>query len=140
MPEAKIRGQKREAVFARAGYRCEYCQTPVELAIQPFVTEHIIPLAKGGNNNLENLACACGGCNGHKSDKVDANDPVEDVRYRLYNPRADEWYEHFAWDANFTHVVGITGIGRATADTLRLNRPGLVNIRRLMILGGLHPL
>jgi len=139
MPDPRIRGQKREAVFARAGYRCEYCQTPIDFAIQPFVAEHIMPVVRGGKSNLENLACACGGCNGHKSDKVDASDPVEDIRYRLFNPRTDVWYEHFAWSADFTHVVGITGIGRASSDALHLNRPGLVNIRRLMVLGGVHP-
>jgi len=140
MAEPRIRGRKREVVFARAGYRCEYCLTPIDFAIQPFVTEHILPVVRGGKSTLENLACACGGCNGHKSDKIDAADPVEEIQYRLFNPRMDVWHEHFAWNADFTHIVGITGIGRATADALRLNRPGLVNIRRLMILGGVHPL
>jgi len=40
MPDSRIRGKKRDAVFAAAGFRCEYCQTPIEFTIQPFVVEH----------------------------------------------------------------------------------------------------
>ena len=139
MPDIKIRGKKRNEVFARAEYRCEYCLTPIDFAIQPFVTEHIMPLIKGGKSTLDNLACACGGCNGHKFDKTEATDPAEGLTCRLYNPRTDVWHEHFAWNADFTRVIGLSALGRATVDALQLNRLGLVNIRRLMVLGGVHP-
>ena len=139
MAEPKIRGRKRDEVFARAGYRCEYCLTPIDFAIQPFVAEHIIPFVKGGKSTLDNLACACGGCNSHKYDKTEATDPAENTSHPLYNPRTDTWNVHFTWNADFTQIIGLTAIGRATVAALHLNRTGLVNIRRLMVLGGEHP-
>ena len=139
MPETRVRGRTRNAVFERAKHRCEYCQTPVAYAIQPFVTEHIIPIARGGKSILDNLASACGGCNAFKYDKTEALDPAEGLLCPLFNPRIDVWLEHFTWDADFTRIIGLTSVGRATVGALRLNREGLVNIRRLLVLGGEHP-
>ncbi len=139
MPDSRIRGKKRDAVFAAADFRCEYCQTPIEFTIQPFVVEHIVPLIRGGKSSIDNLACACGGCNGHKYDKIEAVDPAENILCPLFNPRTDMWAKHFSWNADFTQIIGITAIGRATVNALHLNRAGLVNIRRLMVLGGVHP-
>jgi hypothetical protein len=139
MPDFRVRGKKRDVVFTRANHRCEYCQTPIQYAIQPFVVEHILPVVYGGTSDLDNLACACGGCNGHKYDKTDAPDPAENLTQPLFNPRINEWQEHFTWNADFTQIIGLSAIGRATVIALHLNRAGLVNIRRLMVLGGEHP-
>ena len=139
MPEGRVRGRVRDAVFKRAGYRCEYCRTPMAYTIQPFVAEHIIPVAKGGKSVMDNLACACGGCNGHKYAKIEAFDPAEAILVPLYNPRGNIWYQHFTWNADFTQIIGLTPIGRASVEALQLNRAGLMNIRRLMVLGGEHP-
>jgi len=139
MPDSRVRGKKRDAVFENADFRCEYCQTPIEYTIQPFVVDHILPVNRGGKNSMDNLACACGGCNGHKYDKIDATDPTENKLYPLFNPRTESWDKHFIWNADFTQVIGITAIGRATVAALQLNRAGLLNIRRLLVLGGEHP-
>ncbi|WNZ24154.1 mitochondrial large ribosomal subunit protein uL30m [Leptolyngbya sp. NK1-12] len=34
------------------------------------------------------------------------------------------WSEHFAWSEDTTLIIGLTPIGRATVQTLRLNRAG----------------
>jgi hypothetical protein len=36
-------------------------------------------------------------------------------------------------------VRGRTARGRATVDALRLNRPELINLRRILLLVGEHP-
>lgn len=36
-------------------------------------------------------------------------------------------------------AIGLTPIGRATVETLRLNRTGVVNLRQLLIATGQHP-
>jgi 5-methylcytosine-specific restriction endonuclease McrA len=48
-------------------------------------TEHIIPVAKGGSDDEENLWLACPICNGHKSNKTDAIDPETGNRIPLFN-------------------------------------------------------
>jgi hypothetical protein len=46
---------------------------------------------------------------------------------RLFNPRTDDWQEHFTMEGFV--IVGRTTVGRATVDALRMNRPLLVAIR-----------
>lgn len=66
--------------------------------IDPFVAEHIHPVAKGGSTIAENLAFACIGCNGYKQDKTEAFDGVSQATAPLYHPRTDRWHDHFTWN------------------------------------------
>ena len=79
--------EEQEEIIGRAQSLCEYCLTPVEYAVQPFVFEHVIPVSRDGETTLDNLAFACGGCNGHKYNKIEAIDPVEKVIVPLFHPR-----------------------------------------------------
>lgn len=58
----------------------------------------------------------------------------------LFNPRQQLWQEHFAWNADYTIVIGLTSVGRATITVLHLNRQGLMNLRRALFALGAHPL
>jgi hypothetical protein len=107
--------------------------------MQPFSVEHVVPRSRGGTTREENLAWSCQGCNNHKYTRTEATDPVDGVVVLLYNPRIHRWREHFTWSADATQVLGLTPIGRATVVALRLNREGLVNLRRLLFNEGLHP-
>ena len=126
-------------VAERAGHLCEYCRTRDEFSASSFCIEHIIPQAAGGSAHLVNLAFACGGCNGHKSDKQMALDPATGELVRLFNPRKQAWETHFAWSANTWLVVGLTPVGRATVQALQLNRTPLVNLRRVLRAAREHP-
>ncbi|MEF3075192.1 HNH endonuclease [Methylobacter sp. Wu1] len=58
--------ETRERIFARDNYTCQYCgSTNVDLQC-----DHILPLAKGGSNEDDNLVAACVVCNRDKSDKL----------------------------------------------------------------------
>ncbi|MEO1300160.1 MAG: HNH endonuclease, partial [Cyanobacteria bacterium J06636_16] len=103
----------------------------VKFSPDPFSIEHIIPLSRGGTNDLDNLALACQGCNNHKYIQTDAYDPISGVKVSLYNPRFHNWQEHFTWNQDFTLLLGLTPTGRATVDRLQLNREGVVNLRRV---------
>lgn len=46
-------------VAERANHRCEYCHAPEVVFNFPFEVEHIIPIAKRGKTDLDNLALAC---------------------------------------------------------------------------------
>ncbi len=129
----------KQFVFERAGHLCEYCLSPMAFSLQPYVGEHIIPTVKDGTDDVDNLASACGGCNGHKYIKTEALDPITRKKVPLYHPRAMIWREHFMWSDDFLHILGITDIGRATEQALYLNRSGVVNIRRILLLDGKHP-
>jgi hypothetical protein len=106
---------------------------------ESFVVEHIIPSARGGQTVPDNLALSCSGCNGHKYDRGESYDAVSETTAPLFHPRQHKWSDHFTWSEEYSHVVGLTPTGRAPAATLHLNREGVVNIRRLLLLVGLHP-
>ena len=129
----------RMVVRERAGRRCEYCQSQERFSNSPFVVEHILPQALGGATLLDNLAYACAGCNGHKAIKSAARDPVTGELSPLFHPRRQQWREHFRWDESVTIIEGTTAEGRATVMALQLNRTPLVNLRRVLRLGGEHP-
>jgi 5-methylcytosine-specific restriction endonuclease McrA len=139
MPEPQISSRQRKLVAERAKHCCEYCQSQARFAIQPFSVEHILPKSLGGQATLGNMALACQGCNNHKYNKVEARDPVTGALVPLYHPRQHRWEDHFVWNEDYTLIMGTTPTGRATVEALRLNRQGLVNLRRVLYAMGEHP-
>ncbi len=88
----------------------------------------------------ENLACSCQGCNNHKGIRTQGRDPETDTIAPLFHPRQHLRREHFAWNEDYTQLIGLTPTGRATVIVLHLNREGLINLRKLLIATGQHPL
>lgn len=107
--------------------------------MDPFSVDHVQPWSAGGATEEQNLAWACLGCNAYKQDSLRAIDPASGSDSVLFNPRKDRWPEHFAWSDDRTRVVGLTPAGRATVHLLRLNREGLLNLRRALTHIGQHP-
>lgn len=130
---------KRKAVAERARHLCEYCFSQRRYSPDSFSVEHIRPKSKKGSDKLENLALACQGCNNFKSDKISAFDPLSGRKIPLYNPRKDVWEKHFAWNEDFSEIVGLTAKGRATVRLLKLNREEVINLRKILRLFGEHP-
>ncbi len=56
----------RDEVFARDGYTCQYCGDR-GTSLQ---CDHIIPVSRGGSNDLTNLQTACKKCNQSKHNKT----------------------------------------------------------------------
>jgi HNH endonuclease len=139
MAEPRLNAQQREAVTRRARGCCEYWLSQELYSPDPFSVEHIIPLARGGTHDLENLAWSCQGCNSRKYVTIEALDQVTGQTVPLYHPRRDRWLEHFAWNEDDTLIIGLTPTGRATEEKLQLNRLGVVNLRRVLSLMDLHP-
>jgi hypothetical protein len=130
----------RAAVRKRANNCCEYCRSQAAFSHDPFSAEHIYPTIKGGKDELENLAWSCLGCNFHKYKATDAFDLVSGEAVPLFHPRKDDWFFHFRWSEDFSLLIGLTPIGRATIQRLKLNREGLVNLRAVLYEVGKHPL
>ena len=139
MSERRLTAEERQLVLARARGCCEYCRSQERFAAQPFSVEHIQPRSQQGETSPENLALACQGCNNHKYTKTRGIDPVTDEAVPLFHPRRQRWRDHFAWNEDYTLIIGLTPAGRATIETLRLNREGLVNLRRVLYAVGQHP-
>lgn len=139
MTEIRLGSELKRQVAERAHGCCEYCRSQVRFAMQSFSIEHIDPAPDGERDGPENLALACQGCNNHKYKKTRASDPIGGESVPLFHPRKQIWRDHFAWNEDCTLIVGLTPCGRATVEALRLNRPGLVNLRRILFAAGEHP-
>lgn len=57
---------ERLLVYNKSKGRCSICGNFVPF--DDFTVDHIIPLAKGGTNEMKNLQCTCGICNRIKQD------------------------------------------------------------------------
>ncbi len=127
----------RREVVQRARERCEYCGLAQAGQEATFHTDHVTPVAAGGETILDNLALACVSCSLRKGARQRAADPVDGREVELFNPRRDAWTKHFAW--NGTEVIAQTPTGRCTIAVLQLNRPAVRAIRFEELLRGRHP-
>lgn len=129
----------RRMVRARSRGICEYCRSLEDYSPQSFCVEHIAPRVAGGETSVENLAYSCQGCNAHKATRTTAQDHLTGEHAKLFDPRRMIWREHFHWSDDYSKIVGITPTGRASEQALHLNRPGLINLRRVLYALGKHP-
>ncbi len=130
--EAKIRQQ--------ANNRCGYCLNPQALTAYKLEIEHLYPKALGGETVEGNLWLACSGCNGHKALKTRTVDPLTRKTVRLFNPRTQDWREHFEFSQDKVEIIGKTACGRATVVSLQLNNFYQRTARRAWVEAGLFPL
>ncbi len=68
-PRIRIPPSVREYVFQRDQYQCQSCGLTNET--KTLNVDHIIPLAKGGSNDISNLQTLCSSCNQSKKDHLD---------------------------------------------------------------------
>jgi len=101
--------------------------------------DHLVPRSLGGPTIEGNLWLACSLCNDHKNNRFLIVDPETGINVRIFNPRRQEWAEHFVWSEGATRIDGTTATGRATVAALHMNRPSLVLARRLWVAAGWHP-
>lgn len=106
-------------VRTRAGLRCEYCRLPERYYTELFQIEHIVARSHGGGDDHHNLALACRHCNLHKGTNLSGIDPLTSRLTRLFNPRTDNWAEHFTIQRGV--VCGLTAVGRTTVSVLNMN-------------------
>ena len=100
-----IPGHLRHKVFQRDGYRCVECgATNKETTLE---IDHIIPVSKGGTNDINNLQTLCKACNRAKSATIWDNKPIglNINQLRLVSKLSNEgillwWYLFDRFDAN----------------------------------------
>jgi 5-methylcytosine-specific restriction endonuclease McrA len=81
-------------LFARDGYRCQYCNRHrSELRGREFLTrDHVVPLSRGGNNFWKNVVTACSPCNNRKGNHL----PAEVGMFPVHRP-AEPNYVELVW-------------------------------------------
>jgi hypothetical protein len=124
-------------VTNRANGCCEYCHFPASFSELPFQIDHIVARQHGGKATAENLALACCWCNRYKGPNLSGIDPVTEFVVCLFHPRTQMWDTHFTWRGAL--IVGKTDVGRATVQTLNLNRADAVAVRALLMTEGVYP-
>ncbi|MCC3407377.1 MAG: HNH endonuclease [Microcoleus sp. PH2017_10_PVI_O_A] len=110
----------RRYIEERASYRCEYCLLGISLSFFPHEVDHIIALKHGGTTDADNLALACWRCNRYKGTDLGSFDPQTSAFSFLFNPRTQNWPEHFTLDDDAL-IIGLTPEGRTTVNLLQLN-------------------
>ena len=65
-----LSGKTRLDVMERDDYKCQMCGRTVEDGIKLHI-DHIVPVSKGGSNDMSNLQVLCHECNLAKHDRVD---------------------------------------------------------------------
>lgn len=139
MSRSRVSAEVRERVRRAAAEHCGYCLSRQEYVLGRLQFEHIIPSAKGGTDDEDNLWLACSLCNSYKGTQTESIDPLTGAAVTLFNPRLDAWADHFRWTDKGALIEGITPCGRATVIALQLNNVLAVTVRRGWIRAGWHP-
>jgi 5-methylcytosine-specific restriction endonuclease McrA len=81
-------------LFARDGYRCQYCGRPgAELRPRESLTrDHVVPMSRGGTNEWTNVVTACSPCNTRK-----ANHMPEEIGMHPLVPPVEPHFVHLSW-------------------------------------------
>lgn len=129
---------RRRAVIQRAGSCCEYCRIRETDETSPFHIDHIIPVKHRGTDNLENLCLACFQCNSYKGSNMAAADPLTRKAALLFNPRAENWDDHFQINTDAT-LTGKSPEGRVTIEVMKINEEPRIQYRQFAIHIGEYP-
>jgi hypothetical protein len=135
---AHIPEAQRKQVYERAKGYCEYCRA-AQMIIVEMEIDHIVPESVGGKTEIDHLCLSCGPCNRHKQSSQTGIDPETDDEVLLYNPRLQNWDEHFVWSEDGVYLIGLTPTGRATIVRLRINAERRITARRHWVMAGWHP-
>jgi hypothetical protein len=140
MTRARIPAAIERRVRQAAQNRCGYCLSPQRLVMARLEIEHIVPISKGGRDEEPNLWLACPLCNRNKGNRTTAIDPETENNVPLFNPRTQNWFDHFAWSNDGLRVRGQTPTGRATVAALHLDDdPDALFVRSFWVEAGWHP-
>lgn len=109
----------RKFVAERATFRCEYCRIAESDSNYAYHIEHIISRQHGSSSDADNLAYSCSICNWKKGSNIATILEKGGPFVPLFNPRTDDWFEHFAIENGA--IVAKTLVGAATVKLLDLN-------------------
>lgn len=127
----------RKFVAERAAFRCKYCRIAESDSNYAYHLEHIISRQHGGSDEADNLAYSCSICNWKKGSNIATILEKGGSFVPLFNPRTDDWFDHFAVENGV--IIAKTPIGAATAKLLDLNFLDKIIERRELTIAGRWP-
>ena len=127
----------RRKIRQRAENKCEYCLLAEEYAFFAHEPDHIIAEKHGGETDVDNLALACFDCNRFKGSDIASIDPKSKKLTPLFNPRAQNWSEHFKIEEG--RIIPRTTVGRATEKLLKFNLSERIEVRETLSRAGRYP-
>ncbi len=137
MSRSYISSALRKKVRLRASNCCEYCRLSADDTFFPHEPDHIISEKHGGETISENIALACFDCNRFKGTDIASRDPRTGTLVALFNPRTQNWDEHFEVAEGV--ILPTSPVGRATERVLKLNLPQRVEVRTMLFNSGRYP-
>ncbi len=106
--------RNRLRVLERDGYTCQYCQRPAR------TVDHLVPVARGGGNEVDNLVACCSECNSRRGQATQ----TQDIRARLKKRNAALTDAGTALDvAEPSGFLGTTHSPRAALVVVSANQP-----------------
>jgi hypothetical protein len=124
-------------VIERAKNRCEYCFLPADQASSPHQIDHLIPVKGVSKSMLDILCLCCAKCYRLRAGRYNFTDPESGELVRVFNPRLDDWNEHFRLADG--RLDGLTAMGRATAQLLQFNSVDQIRERQVLVERHLYP-
>jgi 5-methylcytosine-specific restriction endonuclease McrA len=81
-------------LFARDGYRCQYCgRHRAALRGRDFLTrDHVVPISRGGENGWSNVVTACSPCNNRKASHL-----PDECGMRVLHTPSEPNYVEMVW-------------------------------------------
>ncbi len=109
---------------------------PDKVSFYNFHIDHIRSIKHGGDSHIDNLAYCCPECNSFKGTDV-GSFKENDELVRFYNPRKDEWQEHFELINGL--IIGKTDIAKTTERIFKFNEIDRLIFRQELIQLGHYP-
>jgi hypothetical protein len=128
----------RQKIAEQAKNRCGYCLGEQRYIFAPLEIDHLLPTAKGGTDDEENLWLACPLYNAYKGTQTHGVDPITKRKVSLFNTRKQGWKRHFKI-VNGVKIEGKTAIGRATVIALQMNNRLAITVRQNWLIAGWYP-
>jgi len=125
-----ISTELRQTIADRAKQLCEYCLVAEADTFYGCEVDHIISIKHGGSSDADNLAYACAVCNRAKGSDVGSVSASGEFT-RFFNPRTDQWPEHFKLEGS--RIQPLTTIGEVTARIFGFNDSARLHEREEMI-------
>ncbi len=111
------------------------CLLPEFVCLHKHEPDHIVPIQHGGETELDNLTLSCMRCNRYKGPNVGSFDPETGNLVPFFNPRLQNWADHFKVAGGIIHPQ--TAEGRVTVKIFRMNDEDRVQERGRLIEAGL---